>query len=237
MRTEAILSSGGMDSYLLAYYLRARTPIHIFVDVGQKYAAKELEAAMRVARVIGADFKKLNGPDLSQYEHPSGIIPFRNAQLILTAAQHAEVIYLGVIAHEINSDKSPEFMHAMKDVLDISHAPQYWTKGRTFNIFAPLRDKTKTELVRDYLCEPGAAVLDLLQTVSCYSGGDGHCGRCASCFKRWVALQNNGVTGQRFASNPITWKSPEEWRAALAGYHPARAEEVRTALASVGVHV
>lgn len=235
MRRAAILSSGGMDSYLLAYHLRHQHPLHVFVDVGQKYVVKERLAAELVAHMLGASFKSVCGANLSQYEHPSGIIPFRNMHLILAAAQHAEDVYLGVIAHEVNSDKSLDFLAAAEGVLNISHQKQYWTEGRSFRLLTPLRDRTKTELVRGYLADTGSASM-LLRTVSCYAATEKHCGRCSSCFKRWVALQNNGLS-QEFEQDPVTWRPPEAWRRALADYHEARAAEIRMALASVGVDV
>ena len=39
-------------------------------------------------------------------DEKSGIIPNRNAELILSAAMYGERIYFGVIKDEINSDKS-----------------------------------------------------------------------------------------------------------------------------------
>lgn len=235
--THAILSSGGMDSYLLAQELREYRPLHVFVDVGQQYATKERAAAELVAYMVGADFRAVRGADLSLHEHSSGIIPFRNAHLILAAAQLADHVYLGVIAHEVNSDKSEEFLYAMERVLDISHRTQYWTAGRTFRMHTPLRDRTKTELVRNYL-EAGGMVAPLLRTVSCYSASAQHCGACASCFKRWVALRNNNIHGgQVFDRDPVAWRSAEHWRGALAGYHPHRADEVRGALRLAGVDV
>lgn len=235
MRRAAILSSGGMDSYLLAYRLHHLHPLHVFVDVGQKYVVKERAAAQLVADLLRADFVSATGAHLSADEHPSGIIPFRNTHLILAAARHAEDIYLGVIAHEVNSDKSEGFLDAMAQVLNISHQKQYWTDGRTFRLLTPLREHTKTELVRMYL-EDGGMVAPLLRTVSCYADTLIHCGRCASCFKRWVALRNNGLT-QAFDQDPAEWKTAAVWRRMLPGYHEARAAEIRMALRSAGVDV
>ena len=49
---------------------------------------------------------------------------------------------------------------------------------------------TKAQLVAEYL---RAWPPDLLyETVSCYDAG-GFCGRCQSCFRRWIAMSANGL--------------------------------------------
>lgn len=237
MRKAVLLSSGGMDTFLLAHYLH-RNDIeadHVFVDVGQSYAQKEEAAAMYVATNVGAVLHRTVGAQMARFEHPSGIIPFRNAELILNAAQYGDDIYMGVIADEINSDKSPEFMAAMTKVLNISHRGQYWTQGRSFRLHTPLRNYTKSRLVAWYLDEGGYEKA-LLRTVSCYDGGMQHCGRCASCFKRWAALVNNGVDTQgHFKADPAQWRTPAQWAAKVRGYPRLRAAEVLRALAAAGL--
>jgi 7-cyano-7-deazaguanine synthase len=231
---NVLLSSGGMDTFLLAHELAHNgvNAMHLFVDVGQPYAQKEQAAAMYVASTVGAPFQMAMGAQMGRFEHDSGIIPFRNAELILCAAQHGgNHIYIGVIADEVNSDKSPEFMHAMTAVLNISHRPQYWTQGREFHIRTPLRDRCKSALVADYL-RRGGFVAPLLGTVSCYNASAQHCGRCASCFKRWVALVNNRIKipADHFVQNPAMWRTRSQWQQAAAGYTDSRRAEVFRAL-------
>lgn len=216
---KVLLSSGGMDSFLLAMEPELAGAKHVFVDVGQTYAEKELRSAVTVAEAAGAELVYVRTAELARFEHKAtGIIPFRNAELILCAAQHGEDIYLGVIADEVNSDKSPEFLAAMTAVLNISHRGQYWTKGRTFNLLTPYRSTSKAELVKRYL-DRGGDMRKLTQTVSCYDGGDMHCGQCSSCFKRWVALTvATGVDAnwhQLWAHNPAFWHGRDYWEEKL----------------------
>jgi 7-cyano-7-deazaguanine synthase len=213
--SKVLLSSGGMDSFLLAMEPEVRGAKHVFVDIGQAYVDKELRSAANVAEAAGAELIYMSGARFAQYEHkPTGIIPFRNAELLLCAAQHGDTIYFGVIGDEVNSDKSPQFVAAMEGVLRISHRKQYWTFGRDFDILTPFRGLSKTELVKRYL-ERGGDLHKLTQTVSCYDGGDMHCGQCSSCFKRWVALTT--ATGQDAASlhpwvkHPGYWHTREYW--------------------------
>jgi 7-cyano-7-deazaguanine synthase len=226
---KVLLSSGGMDSWLLAHEPKLKDAVHVFVDIGQKYKDKEWKAAYALIQELGADYKYVAGPDLGQYEHSTGIIPFRNAQMLLLAGLYGEQIYFGVIADEINSDKSVEFVAAIQDTMNISHRAQYWTEGKTYQILTPFREFTKSELVRRYLAN-GGSLDKLLTSVSCYDAGAHHCGRCASCFKRWVALVNatNCDAWQRwgFVKHPYTWKSAQEWAEKMKGYTVQRADEL-----------
>lgn len=230
---KALLSSGGMDSFLLAHEPELDGAVHVFVDVGQAYLDKELDAARYVADTTLSELIVVRAANLCAHEHkPTGIIPFRNAELILCAAQYAEAIYLGIIADEVNSDKSPEFLAAMTDVLNISHRGQYWTEGRTFELRTPFREYTKTQLVQRYLGR-GGSMGHLLRSVSCYDGGEYHCGRCSSCFKRWVALTNalgyDAEDVQRFEEHPGMHRGRKYWAEKLASYPPNRLAEVMRA--------
>lgn len=231
---KVLLSSGGMDSWLLAHEPELEGAIHLYVNIGQKYFGKEHNAAYTLAQEVDSQYEIVKGPDLGQYEHSTGIIPFRNAQMILLAGLYGEEIYFGVIADEINSDKSPEFVAAIQETMNISHRAQYWTHGKNYNVKTPFRQYTKSDLVRRYL-DNGGSLDKLLTSVSCYDAGSHHCGRCASCFKRWVALVNvvghNGWREWGFYQNPYDWKSQPEWHDKMMEYSEQRAGELISAFA------
>lgn len=203
---QCVLSSGGMDSFLL-HRVFVPDAEQLFVDIGQPYLAKEMDAMFACNRdATGPCFKYVIATQVARGPLPAhGIILHRNALLILTAATDYQDIMLGVLAHEINSDKSQEFFTAMEQVLNIGHRGQYWNDGvgAVYQVHSPIRGYTKTRLVKEYL-DKGFDPALLLATVSCYSPQPGHCGQCPSCFKRWVALTNNGLK-QRFYSDPLQW--------------------------------
>lgn len=227
-----VLASGGMDSFI-AWWLTGREALNVFVDVGHKYAHKEWEAVQRLGERVPR-FRNIHttGRGLGAYELPSGIIPNRNAHLILTAATYGSHIVLGVLHGEINSDKSVDFFRAMQHVLNIGNLPQYWNHGQdiVYRVTSPLRHMTKTEAVRAYLEAKGERSW-LLQTVSCYSAFDGHCGACPSCFKRWVALRNNHIP-QHFHHDPVVWarETGVLIKAEDGTYDARRANEIKEAL-------
>lgn len=232
MRTKAICCSGGMDSYL-AWYLCARDGINVFTRISSRCEKKELDALYLIAGYFGPEVYRYTickGPSLQMFEHePSGIIPFRNAHLILMTAQYGDDVVLGVLADEINSDKSPEFFRSMEVMMDISHRPQYWTEGRTFTVTTPLRDFNKSQLLEAYIMQAGP-MQPLMDTVSCYSDTTLHCGQCASCFKRWVALRNNRLE-QEFLKDPLDYFHQHIERKCHDGtYTEARAAEILSAV-------
>ena len=230
--TKVILNSGGMDSFFVA--LEVPHAEHVFVDIGQKYVEKELRAARKLAYYVGAKLHEVKGAQIGQYEHERGIIPLRNAELILCAGQFGEDIYLGILENEVNSDKSPEFLRAMEKVMNISCRAQYWSNGRTFAIHTPLGTRSKVELAMGIRNMPSAWA-HMLATVSCYAAGDRHCGECPSCFKRWVALTvaSGEDYAPMFVKHPGKWKPLAHWQA--QGYADKRIGEIEQAYAIAGL--
>jgi 7-cyano-7-deazaguanine synthase len=220
MKTKSVvLASGGLDSFISWFLFQSNickphtksiqpneeSAKNIFVDLGQKYIQKERQAVRNLQTNI-KEFELIEhqGSQIGQFElEPSGIIPSRNAELLLCGSQYGQNIYMGVLKDEINSDKSPEFIRSMVDVLNISNKKQYWTEGKEFRIETPTRTYNKTELVKMYL-EHGGTVEHLNLTVSCYSDSVKHCGSCPSCFKRYVAFKNNDIPFETL-NNPIEW--------------------------------
>lgn len=238
MTKTVVLSSGGLDSFIAWRCYAPKDAVPLFVNVGQKYWSREIVALNKLVNAV-PDFnlRTANGPGMRQYELPSGIIPNRNAELILAASQIAENIVLGVLAEEINSDKSVEFFDAMEDLLNISWLPQYWNndKGRKFAIWSPIRHLTKTELIKSYLAK-GHPVGWLHHTVSCYAGTDAHCGTCPSCFKRWIAFTNCGIEQDWVVHPGKTTLAHEAFVKAHNGvYGQERAHELLEAFGKAGL--
>jgi 7-cyano-7-deazaguanine synthase len=206
---NVILNSGGMDSYLLWYlfFKNDEDCLNLFVDLGHKYATKERSAVVALGlrhdtfRVEG-----VQGPDIGGHEDASGIIPNRNGLLIMQAAMYSEHIHLGVIADEINSDKSADFLSCMQLALNLANRKQYWrTRDSDYQIHTLLRPYTKSDLVHRYL-SCGGKPEDLAVTISCYHPTERHCGDCPSCFKRWAALRNNRIEASHtWGSDPRAW--------------------------------
>ena len=141
---KVILASGGLDSFL-TWSLFARDSINLFVDLGQPYAVKELESLCALEKAI-PDFKfiRVKGPSIGTI-NLRGIIPMRNAVLVLMAAHYGNDIMLGILDGEVNSDKSPEFLQAIAATMNISGRGQYWNdyQATVYTVSSPVSHHTK----------------------------------------------------------------------------------------------
>lgn len=244
------LCSGGMDSYL-AWRLFEPEARNVYVRIAHRYQGRELRALMALS-ALDPDFKwsEVEGPHIGHLETPSGIIPMRNALLLLTAAAamvpadgqvaHAHLL-LGALDGEINSDKSPELLEAVERVLDLSWRRQYWTGGVSFKVYSPVRMATKADLIRLY-ARRGGDMRVLAATCSCYSGStrddSDHCGACPACVKRWIAFRAADVTDPtRYAAPPpMSAAGREAYQQAQAGgYGAKRMAETLAAFSSLPV--
>lgn len=235
---NVILSSGGLDSYL-CWYLFCQDAVNVFIKINHPYQKKELNVVNQLQKKI-KNFKLIihDGSNIGQFEdNLSGIIPNRNAEFILSSAQYGENIFIGVIKNEINSDKSPEFFKSIIDVLNISNKKQYWSEGNKYKICIPTKKYTKSQLIKLYLEKGGSLeLLDL--TVSCYNKKYKQCGKCPSCFKRWVAYTNNGLI---FKSkyNVVKWAKENGIieKCKNGAYNKSRASEILLTLKKSGIDI
>jgi 7-cyano-7-deazaguanine synthase len=215
MRPAIVLLSGGLDSATALAMARAsgfRT-YALSVHYGQRHAA-ELQAAHRVAQVLGAYEHRVMGVDLAGIggsaltdlkvavpESPSaGIpvtyVPARNTLLLALALGWAEVvgaedIFVGVnvIDYSGYPDCRPAFIAAFERLAQV--ATKAGVEGARLTIHAPLVQMTKAEIIR-----AGTELgIDYGMTVSCYQAdADGRaCGQCDSCRLRAAGFAAAGV--------------------------------------------
>ena len=197
----AIAKSQGYDCYALSF------------DYGQRHRA-ELEAAERVANVLGAsqhrvlhlDLNRLGGsaltdssidvPTTMEEGIPVTYVPARNTIFLSMALAWAEVlqsddIFIGVNAVDYSGypDCRPEFIKAYEHMANL--ATKAGVEGHQLKIHTPLINLTKAEIVRLGM-EMG---VDYASTVSCYAADvQGRaCGECDSCRLRRKGFEEAGV--------------------------------------------
>ena len=221
-KTQAIiLASGGLDSSVLAYYVKKRLKKKIkllFFDYGQKCLREEIFCVKKLASELGIPYKTINLQDLKKIStslinsykkrHKNEIIkwyvPFRNSIFLAIALAFAESefikgkgksdIFIGVkYEGEIRfKDTSEEFIKEMNDIARFSE------KGK-FKIKAPFINKDKEEII-----ELGKKLgVDFESNYSCYVGGGFakinkkkipiHCGKCAGCKARKKGFKFSNV--------------------------------------------
>jgi 7-cyano-7-deazaguanine synthase len=210
-----VLLSGGLDSATVLAMAAARgfECYALSVHYGQRHSA-ELEAARRIAVMLGAREHRVMGVDLAGIggsaltdtgiaipEAPApGIpvtyVPARNTLLLSLALGWAEVlgaadIFVGVNAVDYSDypDCRPEFIQEFERLARV--ATKAGVEGTSFKIQAPLIDMSKADIIR-----AGTLLgVDYGMTVSCYqANADGAaCGKCDSCRIRAAGFAAAGI--------------------------------------------
>jgi 7-cyano-7-deazaguanine synthase len=214
-KRAVVLLSGGLDSatVLAMAGTRGFECYALSVHYGQRHSA-ELEAARRIAVMLGAREHRIMGVDLAGIggsaltdsgvaipEAPAaGIpvtyVPARNTLLLSLALGWAEVvgaadIFVGVNAVDYSGypDCRPEFIQEFERLARV--ATKAGVEGASFKIQAPLIDMSKAEIIH-----AGTLLgVDYGMTVSCYqAGADGAaCGKCDSCRLRAAGFAAAGI--------------------------------------------
>lgn len=210
MKKDAvILLSGGMDSgVLLAWACREYGRIHgIYFDYGSKHAARESSMAERLARFYGASFLRIDLPFVNELfsssllvsgegvpdgPYASGnisstVVPFRNGIMLSIAVGFAENLGIETILIASHSGDHPIYPDCRQGFTEaMSKASREGTFNRV-GILAPFASRDKKDIA-DLGRNLG---FDFRMTFSCYKGLELHCGRCATCLERKVALGYN----------------------------------------------
>jgi 7-cyano-7-deazaguanine synthase in queuosine biosynthesis len=221
---EILLFSGGMDSFIAWHYLKY--PPVLFLDAKQSYISKEIKAVKYFSRKYEKMKLKIdNSLDLSLWEEVNHYIPYRNIFFVMIASLYAPKIYLVGIKGDRVDDKSPKANKLMSKFL------LNFNKNKSIEVASPFYGMSKSDLVKWYI-DKNLPIGDLLKTRSCYSKKTmNQCGRCSSCFRRWVALENNNIH-EDYDSPPWKWKGAKEYVEKMkAGlYDKERTEETFSAL-------
>lgn len=207
MKKAVVLLSGGLDSATVLAIARSAgyACYCLSFDYHQRHIA-ELQAAQRVAAVLGAAEHRVFQLDLSTFggsaltdtsiavpeNETSGIpvtyVPARNTIMLSLALAWAEVlqaqdIFIGVNALDYSGypDCRKEYVQAFERMANL--ATKAAVEGKPLTIHAPLLDLGKADIIR----RGHALGVDYALTVSCYQAdSEGRaCGVCDSCrFRR-----------------------------------------------------
>lgn len=212
-----LLYSGGLDSLIAWYYLDK--PKALYVDLSHRYAFKELDCLSKLPIPYG-----VINTNWGTFELPSAHIPARNLILgLYAAAEGGDIIYLVAQKGEQTvPDRTPTFFAETSKILSF-----HFEREIVFS--NPFPHMTKTEMVRWYL-DYDLPVDDLLKSVSCYSEQDGHCGKCSSCFRKFVSLTVNGIECRQIYSNDIVEWGRQHYANKLEQYPEYRQEDIRKVL-------
>lgn len=235
-----ILASGGLDSYVMWYYAihQGKKPTAIYFDINSPYREKEITAIESLE--IPVEIKKVDLIMPSDQITPTEqIIRGRNFILAALGGYFGNEVWLGALFGEIHNympDKSAKF----KD--DFNAIAKYVYHAYEAKLVYPFEHMSKTEVV-GWALENGIAPEQLIKTNSCYDPVEERCGRCSTCFKRWVAMVNNGIEEEY----PIEPHTSVAGKSLLSAYQSAigendfshygkkRIEETKLALGKIGI--
>jgi 7-cyano-7-deazaguanine synthase len=210
-----VLVSGGLDSMVSAGLAReaGHRLFALSVNYNQRHQV-ELDAAHRVARMLGAERHIVLPLDLSAFGGsaltadiavpkdgvgegiPVTYVPARNTIFLSLALGWAEAvgardIYIGVNALDYSGypDCRAEFIQGFEKLAEL--ATKAGVEGAPFRIRAPLQHMTKADIAR----EAARLGLDAGATWSCYDPAPGgvHCGLCDSCRLRSKGFAEAGL--------------------------------------------
>ncbi|PNS09360.1 7-cyano-7-deazaguanine synthase QueC [Solilutibacter silvestris] len=220
MTPAVILVSGGMDSAVVLALAREQgfAAHALSVRYGQRHLS-ELDAAQRVAKVLGAVEHKIveidlraiggsaltsdidvptdaDGHEIGTGDIPVTYVPARNTLMLSAALGWAEVlgandIFCGVNAVDYSGypDCRPEFIAAFEALANL--ATRAGVEGTRFHVHAPLMRMTKADIAR----EGERLGVDFAQTVSCYQADEAGraCGHCDACLLRARGFADAGL--------------------------------------------
>lgn len=215
-RRAVVLLSGGLDSATTLAIARAAgfDCYCLSFDYGQRHRA-ELDAAVRVAKALGAREHRVMRLDLGQFGGsaltdssidvpvdgvqpgiPATYVPARNTVMLSLALAWSEVlasrdIFVGVNAVDYSGypDCRPDYIAAFEMMANL--ATKAAVEGAWLTIHAPLIDLSKAEIIRRGM----QLGVDYRLTVSCYQADEAGraCGVCDSCRLRREGFSTAGV--------------------------------------------
>lgn len=195
-----ILYSGGLDSFIMYEYAKAKHPTYnikcVYYDIGHPYAEKEMKALPDFVEIRKLDWLNVEDNTTGKGGLSGNIfIPGRNMLLATAAACQflPKVIWMGALAgetHEQSTDKNYKFLEHINTTLKYVLRPYYEYAVDDFNTYPsvtfPFADEkwSKKDIV-NYALSIGISPDRLMKTSSCLSGGKGNCGKCVVCFRRY----------------------------------------------------
>ena len=222
MRRAVVLLSGGMDSAVVLAIAREQGfAVHaLSVRYGQRHTS-ELDAADRVARMLGAvahktvavDLRSIGGSALTDSDiavpddsdgHvigatgdiPVTYVPARNTIMLSLALGWAEVVGSADLFCGVNAVDYSGYPDCRPEFIEAFErlanlATRAGVEGAGFRVHAPLQRMSKADIVREGL----RLGVDFAETVSCYQADDQGraCRHCDACRLRAEGFAAAGV--------------------------------------------
>lgn len=193
MKKKILLFSGGLDSVLLDWKVKA--DILLYVNMKTSYSAAEIRQIENLPPYY-TDRLILKELPIGEYEMKDKFLPYRNLLLIGIALQYAPKVYLGFTGQDNSRDCQLPFLkraNSLYRMLSKDNKDRMEWNYSDVSINAPYRSFTKSEMVSDCL-KLGMPAEWIQRTRTCYSSvSEKGCGECLPCWNKAVALLNNNL--------------------------------------------
>lgn len=223
MKALAVVS-GGLDSVTMAHMLASEGHLGGIVsfDYGQRHK-KELVFAKACAERLGVRYSLIDLTSLTPHlkgsaltdavDVPDGhyaaesmkqtIVPNRNAIMLAVAFGVAPAQGLDAVATAVHGGDHFIYPDCRPDFVDLFERMEQKALDGMWSIklLTPFIASSKSDIARR------AAELNVpvMETWSCYKGGDIHCGRCGTCVERREAFSLAGVTDPTIYADDDFW--------------------------------
>ena len=176
--------SGGMDSVTMYCLLQRHgyETLPIYFDYGQKVIDSELRTLKELDIDPMVFACKMDDVYANRFR---GLKPLRNLMFVVKAAAWAYLNKTPYIA--VGCTKGDGALIPDMDGDFFAEVTKVLTAGvaRKMEVLTPLANKTKTEIV----LLAGKIGVDITKTWSCFIPGRKQCGKCKSCMRMMVALE------------------------------------------------
>lgn len=189
--TDVLLFSGGIDSYVGYFYLKKKLNLKelktVYFNLGAPYNEREIKVVKQLIPETIID-SSLNVGDTQR--GVNAFIPYRNMLIAMLCAKYGKKIWICGLKDDKVEDKNPAAFKEMQRCLNFISKPE-----DKVEICSPFWDMPKSQVVKWYMENVDSTGVSLLNTISCYDGNEqtNYCGRCPSCFRKFVALRENGI--------------------------------------------
>ena len=171
---KVLLYSGGMDSYLIDKIIKP--DMKLFFDIGTKQNEQEKKRLPKDVII-----KRI---DLNEYVQDDNLltIPLRNLIFLTIAINYADTIILGTTADDLHYDKKETFIKATEKLFNSVLTKELISKKIKIEI--PYKDKTKIEILNEYIKQGGDIEKAYRECFSCHYPENNECGKCVPCKKK-----------------------------------------------------
>jgi 7-cyano-7-deazaguanine synthase len=184
---KVLLYSGGLDSWLIDKLWKPDVKLHLKIGTMQN----EIESSILPKDVI---VKKIK---LDEYVIDDGIvtIPLRNLIFLCLAVNYGNVICLGGTADDLHYDKTLGFIKDSENLFNSVLSKEKNDKdfSQNIKIVMPWKEKTKIQILKQYIDEGGDARSAYKSSFSChFPKNKKECCECIACIKKINAFKEVG---------------------------------------------